>query len=230
MNKNDLEFSAISYLLGKTCEMIILHALRPEFGRVWIAPEEIEESIVFNLPEHLLLAVLDMVDGCENAFDKYMKEKENIDLKQEMLDIQYIAEMLCDKHKLYDIQVEGYNNKQIAFPSELYTYANNVLLQEFQKDGYKVEAYANNFNSPCSFILEKDNEKMFVLENITIQPKKGKFQEYLRKQLYELSFKEHGTPYVLGVMLQSNDTKAAALGVVPKSGSCSIRRTDFIKA
>lgn len=227
-NISEIEVEACSFLLGKACEMIILHALKPQIERVWLAPEQMEETFVTNLPEHLHVAVLDMMDGCERAVEEYIKDHD-FDLKKEMLDIQYIAEMLTDKYKLYDIRVGNFGNRQICFPSELFILVNNYVLKEFEKEGYKVEMLSNNFNAACSCILTKDNEKMMVLEGITIAPKKARYQEYLRKELLRLAKQDDAVAYVVGIMVESADEAAREAGVIPYNGSLSVKRTKFIK-
>lgn len=227
-NVSDIEVEACSFLLGKSCEMVILHALKPGVERVWLAPEQMEETFVTNLPEHIHVALLDMMDGCEKALETYIS-KHDFDLKKTMLEIQYIAEMLTDKHKLYDVRVEGFGNREICFPSELFTLANNYVLKGLEKEGYKIEALTNNFNSACSLILNKDNERMFVYECITIAPNKAKYQEYIRRQLKQMAQKEGCNAYVVGIMVEPADPKALEQGVIPYQGSMSIRRTEFIK-
>lgn len=227
-NVSEIEVEACSFLLGKACEMVILHALKPNVERVWLAPEQMEETFVTNLPEHLHVAVLDVMDGCEKALERYMMNHE-FDLKKTMIDIQYIAEMITDKHKIYDVRVERFGNREICFPSELFTLVNNYVLKEFEKEGYKIEALTNNFNSACSVVLSKDNERMMVYEGITVSPNKARYQEYIRKELKLLAQKEGCKAYVVGIMVESADPKAKELSIIPYRGSMSVRRTQFIE-
>ncbi len=220
----------IAYLLGKSCEMAILNVLRPEYKRVWVNPDEITSHISTNLPSHLHDAVLEMMDGCENAVDKYLEENSSADIKAIMLDIQFMAETIANKHKLFDIQVEGYTNKDLIFPFEAYTFVNNVVLKEFEEQGYKVEAYADNNVAPINVVLSKDDKRYAILESITIEPKQARFEGYLRDQLIELSPKENADPYVMGVMICTDDPNLKGKDFIVKNGRYMLKRTDLIPA
>lgn len=219
-----------AYLYGKACEALILYKTRNNFKRIWISPEEVTNSIVLNLPTHFEEIVIEMMDGCENACEKFLSEKEQ-DVKTLLLNIQYIAEKICNDDKVYNETVEGYSNNDIVYPSEAYVFANNAILKQLIDMGYKVNGVSDNPNSPVSCVLESpEGEKMVVLENVTIYPKTAKFYGYLKDALKKVAEKEDAKPYLLGIMLEPEDDKQKELGIVVKNGKNLIKRTDFMKA
>ncbi len=221
----------VAYLCGKACEMNILKVLRPEFKRIWLSQRQVTEGIVFNLPLHIEDKVLEVMDGCESAVAKYISEKDP-DVKNVLLDIQFIAEEIVKKHRLFDVKLEGYKNSEIAFPSELYAYANNIGLKALvDNEGYKVLGATDNFNSAISCVLESPKgEKMAVLEQVTISPRTAKFANYLIEDLVRYANKEKLTPYCLGVMLEPEDEEDRKNSIVVKGKKVSLKMTSFIPA
>ncbi len=222
---------AVAYLCGKACEMNILKVLRPEFKRIWLSQRQVTEGIVFNLPFHIEDAVLEVMDGCESAVAKYISEKDP-DVKNVLLDIQYIAEELVKKHRLFEVKVEGYKNSEIAFPSELYAYANNIGLKALiENEGYKLLGATDNFNSAISCVLENSQgEKMAVLEQVTIAPRTAKFARYLIDDLVKYADKEKLKPYCLGIMLEPEDEEDRKNSIIVKGKKVALKMTSFIPA
>lgn len=221
-------YEVLAYLCGKAAEMAILEVCRPDFVRIWVSKNELKGNIVMNLPMHLSSLVIEMMSGCENAVEKFILNNK-YDLNKLALDVSFISEMIVRKYKLYDMHVEGYSNKEIAFPSEIYNYANSIVLKELEMSGYKVLGYEPNFNSPVNMVLEKDGIKYVVLENITVDPIKGKFLPYLRNACISVARKDNAEPCCLGVMISSKNEDAKSKGVVPLKGECRIRRTELFK-
>ncbi len=221
-------FEAASYLCAKTAEMAILEVVRPTFNRVWVSSLELKGELQTNLPEHLNSIVIEMMNGCETAVEKYLSSNSE-DTKQLLLEISYITEMLVKKYKIYDMHVEGYLNSEIAFPSEVYNYANSIVLKELEMSGYKVLGYEPNFNSPVNMVLEYNNEKLAILECVTVDPIKARFLPYLRNSLKELAKKDNAVACVLSVMVSSKNEDARSKGVLPLRGENSVRRTEIIR-
>ena len=171
------------------------------------------------------------LDGCESAVAKYISEKDP-DVKNVLLDIQFIAEEIVKKHRLFDVKLEGYKNSEIAFPSELYAYANNIGLKALvDNEGYKVLGATDNFNSAISCVLESPKgEKMAVLEQVTISPRTAKFANYLIEDLVRYANKEKLTPYCLCVMLEPEDEEDRKNSIVVKGKKVSLKMTSFIPA
>lgn len=217
-----------SYLLGKAMEMRITQKVRPQFQRVWLAPEEVTSNIVLNLPKHLEDIVLEAMAGCEEAVEEFIAEK-NPDVKELMMNCQYIAEHLVNEMSLYSVKFKDYSNNDIAFPSELYVFTNNVILKQLTEQGYKINGVTNNMNSPVSCVLTSpEGEKMIVLENITVAPKTAKFQGYLKDAASKVAEKENGKAYMLGIMLEPQDEGLVNTGIVLKNGQTAVKRTDFL--
>lgn len=219
-----------AYLCGKACELNILKVCRPEFKSIFLSRKEIITGITFNLPTHLEDVVLEIMDGCDDAVNEFI-EKSNPDIKQVLLDIQFIAEHIVKIHKLYDVELEGFRNSEIVFPSELYIYANNIALKALEKQGYKVLGTTDNFNAPVNVVLDKPNhERIAVLEMVTIAPKTAKFSEAKVIDLRAYAEKERINPCCLGIMVESEDPKEKEAKVVIKGHKAQIKLTDFIPA
>ena len=137
--------------------------------------------------------------------------------------------MLVKKYKIYDIQIEGYSNKEIAFPSEVYNFANSIALKELELSGYKILGYEPNFNSPLNMVLERDGEKLLVLECVTVEPLRARFIPYLRNVLVDIARKDNSIPCCLGVMVSSKNEDARRKGVVTLKGENNVRRTEIIR-
>ncbi len=220
---------ACAYLFGKACEMNILKVVRPDNRRIWLSKKEVLEGIVFDLPYHLEDAVLEAMDGCEDACAEFIKNNVDSDVKDLLLDIEYIAEAIIVKHRLFNVEVEGFNNSEVAFPQELYIYANNVGLKALEQQGYKVLGTSESFTSPVSVILENpQGEKMAVYEQVTISPKTAKFSNYKIEELKKYAIKEKITPYCLGIMVEAEDADSSKAGVVVKGKKATIKMTSFI--
>ncbi len=219
-----------AYLCGKACEINILKVVRPEFKSVFLSRKEVITGITFNLPHHLEDIALEIMDSCEDAVSEFIADK-NPDIKQVLLDIQFIAEHMVKIHKLYDIEPEGYKNSEIAFPSELYIYANNIALKALADKGYKILGTSDNFNAPVSVVLDKpDHERIAVLEQVTIAPKTAKFTQAKVIDLKAYAEKERINPYCLGIMVEPEDENDRSKGIVVKGKRAQIKLTDFIPA
>ncbi len=220
---------ACAYLFGKACEMNILKVVRPDNRRIWLSKKEVLEGIVFDLPHHLEDAVLEAMDGCEDACSEYIKNNVEVDVKDLLLDIEYIAEAIVVKHRLFNIEVEGFNNSMVAFPQELYIYANNIGLKALEQRGYKILGTAETFTSPVSAILESPlGEKMAVYEHVTISPNTAKFANYKIEELKKYAEKEKLVPYCLGIMVEAEDEASKKAGVIVKGQKAAIKMTSFI--
>ena len=219
-----------AYLCGKSCEINILKILRPEVRNVFVSSHEITSGITFNLPAHLENVVLEIMDACENSCQKYIEEK-NPDVKSVLLEIQFIAEHMVKTHKIYDIEQPGYKNSEIAFPSEVYVYANNIGLKALQSKGFKILGTTDNFNSPVNAVLDKpDHERIAVFEQVTVYPKTAKFVKYKVDDLKQYAEKERINPYCLGIMVEPEDEKDREAGVIVKGKRAQIKMTEFIPA
>lgn len=227
-NEEEFKNEACAYIMGKAAEMAILEVCRPDFSRVWVTPEEIHGDIVMNLPEHLVSIVVTMMDGCENALETYLNENED-DIKELMIELSFVAEMLVKKYKIFDYQIEGFSNKDIAFPSEVYNFANSIVLKELELTGYKVVGYEPNFNSPVNIVLERDGETYTVLESVTVDPIRARFVPYLRKITATVAKNTNSIPCCLGVMVSSKNDRAREMGVVTLADENNVRRTELIK-
>lgn len=217
-----------AYLFGKSCEVAILTKCRPGFKRIYVAPEEVTTSINLNLPAHLEDIVIDMLDGCENAVEKFISE-ENPDVKQLLLDVQHIAEKICKDDYIADEEAASLSNNDVAFPTEAYVFANNAVLKELQGSGYKVLGVSENRTNAVSCILESPTgEKMFVLEQVTVSPRTAKFLPFYKEACKKAADKENAKAYMLGIMLESENEAEKNAGVITKGGKTIIRRTDFL--
>lgn len=227
--KNDNEFTVecTAYLLGKSCEITILERIRPELKRIWISLEDVSEHIVTNLPCHLHDEVLEVMSGCENAVEQVLNSNTNVE--ELFMNIQFIGEYLTNKYKLYDVTVEGYSNKEIAIPSELYTFANNVLIKELVKEGYVVDIVSESNMAAVSLVLSKGNIKMAVLESVVVDSKEPRFSESQKKKLLKYALEKMYIPYIVAVGLSSNNEDAKNKNVVPLNGPTVVKRSDFIR-
>lgn len=218
-----------SYLYGKAAEAVILSKVRKEIKRIWLTVEEVTSKITFNLPKCLEDYLIEMLDGCENAIEEFISE-ENPDIKNILLDIQYIAERIITDEKYYDESFNGHSISEIAFPSELYIFANNVVLKELTKEGYKVNGISDNLNSPVSCILTSpEGEKMVVLEQVTVAPEVAKFPSYLKAACKKAAIKEDCDAYLLGVQIEPQEEDIKNSGIALKQGKQVVKRTNFIK-
>ena len=217
-----------AYLFGKACEVAILTKARPEFKRIWVSADEVTTNIILNLPTHLEDIVLEMLDGCENAVEEYLKN-EGVDVKDVLLNVQYIAEKICNDDRIADEEFENHSNKDVAFPSEAYVFANNAVLKQLADDGYKILGVTDNPNSPVSSVLvNPEGVKMVVLECVTVAPKTAKFQGYLKDAVKRVAEKDDAKPFMLGIMLEAEEEDLKNKGIILKSGKTIVRRTDFI--
>lgn len=224
----EIFIETLTYFFAKTLELNILRVIRPDFKKVWMSSDEVSTQVKTNLPGFLHELVIEAMAGCENALERFLPEI-GYDENDYMTKIQFIGEMICNKYKLYDITVDGYSNANIAVPSELYVFANNVLLGELAKEGYTVDALSENFNSPISCVLSKNGLKMAVLESIVIEPAKPKFPDHLKRKLVKFAEENMCVPYLLAVGVSSKDENAFKNNIVLKNGQTVVKRSDFIK-
>ncbi len=216
-----------AYLLGKACETNIINVIRPDLKRIWISIDDVLEHIQMNLPIHLYDEVLEIMSGCENALESF--NLDNINIKDLLLKVQFIGEMIVNKYKIYNITVDGYTNSQIAIPSELYTFANNILIKELINEGYSVDAVSESHTAAVSMVLSKGNIKMAVLESVVIEPDKPRFNESQKNKLRKYAEEKMCIPYILAIGLSSNKEDAKEKMVVPTNGQTVVKRSDFIR-
>lgn len=228
MKREDVGYviETAAYLLGKTLEIVILEKLRPEIKRIWLSPSEVSEYIVTNLPNHLHEKVLEMMDACENAVSTFV-EKDDYDTGKLLLDIQYIAETMCRKYKLYDFTVQGFTNAEIANPQEIYELVCPILGNYFKENGFNIEFIYPNMNEEISFVMNRDKERLFILANYQVFPQNPKFQSYKCYALKEAADKNNAKPYIIGVQVESSNPKAKEAGVVTLNCKVVVKPTEL---
>ncbi len=213
---NDFLVECCAYLFGKALEIVISNKIYNN-KKVPMLFGEIGGGIQINLPIHLQENIISLMDSCEKAVEKYMANGNNFDYGVMMTNIQYIAEQICNKHKIYDYMVGNYANANLLTPQMLYAFISNKIMPLLREQGFLLAQFVPNYFDPVNYVLKKGDDLYFVNVSIELHPRQPRFLGFKKEALAKAAAEHNGIPSILAVSVRPTDEVAQMFGVADKN-------------